>query len=167
MSPPLRRWLSVTEAYVVLHLFAAKEEKSNTSLNDTNEDVNGESRTGSVKSEKINRGDRSIRSRSHKEEPRRRSRENGKARSGVLTFAQIKVIIYENSGEFFFKMIVVSTAMTVHRLITVTTQFACIIDKFVERSMKKNWVVQQRAIRRPWHGCYFHFVLLSVATCCR
>lgn len=75
-------------------LFVVKEEKKGTSIKDSTEDVNGESRTGSVKSDKISRErDRSIRSRSHKEEGRHRSRENGKARSGVLTFAQIKVNI--------------------------------------------------------------------------
>lgn len=64
-----------------------KEEKK-----ETNEVVNGESKTSSVKSEKI-RSDRARSHRSSKSKDRapHRPRELDRPRSGVLTFAQIKV----------------------------------------------------------------------------
>ncbi|XP_065226795.1 scaffold attachment factor B2-like isoform X3 [Planococcus citri] len=67
-----------------------KDEKKSTSIKDVSEDVNGESKTGSPKSDKIDHRGRPAGNRGFVHDFRNRSRENGKPRSGVLTFAQIK-----------------------------------------------------------------------------
>ncbi len=68
-----------------------REEKKSSSVKDVTEEPNGDVKAASVKSEKIStHRDRNDRSKT-KEGSRHRSRDSGKPRSGVLTFAQIKV----------------------------------------------------------------------------